>query len=1032
MDIYCKIEEARLKYIRHNQPRLRAELYAPVNGAQAQVILPSTFVGGPRYMAEHYQDAMAIVRKHSKPDLFLTITCNPRWPEITENLLPGQSPNDRPDLICRVFKLKLKEFMKDLTRYHIFGPDVAFVNVVEFQKRGLPHAHILLFLDRSHKPQTIQHFDDIVSATVPDRHQDPELFQAVMNYMIHKPCREGSPCFSNGSCIRGFPKDFEEVTRVNENGKVFYKRPQTPPVIMDDGTPIDNRWIVPYNAFLLKRWNCHINVEVIASIRSVKYLFKYLHKGHDRGTIEFTVNDEIQKFVTGRYVSATEGIWRIFGFDITDRSPAVTRLSVHLEGALDPDEELNVDQRTAHETTLTGWFRYNQQYEGSRDIFYPDFPIHHVWDKSTRRWTVRQKGEGSIGRLRFVNPNAGELFYLRMLLYHIAGATSYEDLKKVGGTVHSTFKDAAVARGLCEDDNEWLTCLLEAASFGSSRQLRALFAVILETARPTNYLELWEQLEDEFSNDYAELHEHPTPSTAALLDLHQQLVISGSSLFVYPDLANLIEHNHGTIEASGHTLTHDIHWLIDRATFHSNSLNDEQQAVFNEISRDIGNSTPLHSQYFLNGTGGCGKTFLYNALIFKLMSEGKQVVAVASTGIAANLLFTGTTAHSRFKLSIRSTPRSLEELTVSRSVMLTVQRAYLMIWDEATMVTKDTLAEFDAILRKSMAAIHPQLRHTPFGGKLILFGGDWHQTLPVLRHGTASDILANTMKASQLWRVIRQLHLTRNMRMRVTHHANDDYWQIFLSTVAKATNQSHDVHHVTLPPQLHSHVSNLTDLIQFVFPNDLDPNDLGGRSILCTTNAIVDQINNLIIENFQGTLTSLRSIDTFVDDGRFTPIAPDILNQHDPPGLPPHTLHLKPNVPVMLLRNLSPQEGLCNGTLLRVIEIQSRVLKVRIISGSFSGGVHLLPRIRISSNEDDLPFVFNRLQFPVKLAFAMTINKAQGQTLHRVGLNLTSPVFAHGQLYVALSRVRSMHDMQVLLPTQRDTQTLNVVYRAII
>ena len=89
-------------------------------------------------MTNLYQDAMAVVRKLGKPDLFITFTCNPQWPEISENLLSGQTPTDRPDIVTRVFHLKLREFLQDIVG-HIFGQVAAYMWTVEFQKRGLPH-----------------------------------------------------------------------------------------------------------------------------------------------------------------------------------------------------------------------------------------------------------------------------------------------------------------------------------------------------------------------------------------------------------------------------------------------------------------------------------------------------------------------------------------------------------------------------------------------------------------------------------------------------------------------------------------------------------------------------------------------------------------------------------------------------------------------------------------------------------------------------------------------------------------------------
>ena len=119
-------------------------------------------------MYQLYQDAMSIVSHFGKPDLFITFTCNPKWPEITRELLPNQNAADRPDLTARVFHIKLQELLKDLNINYWFGKVITYVYVVEFQKRGLPHAHILLILAPEDKIYTVEKYDSIVSAEIPD------------------------------------------------------------------------------------------------------------------------------------------------------------------------------------------------------------------------------------------------------------------------------------------------------------------------------------------------------------------------------------------------------------------------------------------------------------------------------------------------------------------------------------------------------------------------------------------------------------------------------------------------------------------------------------------------------------------------------------------------------------------------------------------------------------------------------------------------------------------------------------------------
>ena len=118
------------------------------------VVLPSTYVGSPRALKENFENAMAIIKKYGKPDLFITFTCNPKWCEITENLYPGQTANDRPDLVIQVFKLKLNNLLNDIFKHGVLGKVVTHVQVIEFQKRGLAHVHILLHFANDDKLET--------------------------------------------------------------------------------------------------------------------------------------------------------------------------------------------------------------------------------------------------------------------------------------------------------------------------------------------------------------------------------------------------------------------------------------------------------------------------------------------------------------------------------------------------------------------------------------------------------------------------------------------------------------------------------------------------------------------------------------------------------------------------------------------------------------------------------------------------------------------------------------------------------------
>jgi hypothetical protein len=258
VDAYAQIENNRLQYHRLNQQNLRAELYdglqdAVLDGTDLtdigqRVILPSSFVGSPRYMTQLYQDAMAIVGATSNPDLFITFTANPQWSEVMEAILPTQTAQDRPDIIARVFKLKLNALCSDLFDKHVLGRVRARMHVVEFQKRGLPHAHILIILHPEDKPKTVEDIDSIVSAEIPNPVDQPHLYSIVTKCMLHGPCGSMKPnasCMKNGKCSKHYPRPFATTTTIDDNSYPVYKRRDNQHAVVKEGLQLDNRWIVP-------------------------------------------------------------------------------------------------------------------------------------------------------------------------------------------------------------------------------------------------------------------------------------------------------------------------------------------------------------------------------------------------------------------------------------------------------------------------------------------------------------------------------------------------------------------------------------------------------------------------------------------------------------------------------------------------------------------------------------------------------------------------------------------------------------------
>ena len=265
VDEHLKIEESKLKWVRHNQKKLRADLYKEIReqvaagahgvGIGKHVILPSSIAGSPRDLKQRYQDAMAIVRKRGKPDLFLTFTCNPRWKEITRELKFGQKAQDRPDLCARVFHLKLNELKKDLFERGVLGRMTAEVWVIEYQKRGLPHVHMLLYLRDQDKLRDPSDYDKVVCAEIPALDGSREramLREKVIKHHVHshrdKCYAEDDP--GHTTCINHYARPYQDETTDSEDSYPEYRR-RSPEHggqvhIQPGGRRITNADIVPY------------------------------------------------------------------------------------------------------------------------------------------------------------------------------------------------------------------------------------------------------------------------------------------------------------------------------------------------------------------------------------------------------------------------------------------------------------------------------------------------------------------------------------------------------------------------------------------------------------------------------------------------------------------------------------------------------------------------------------------------------------------------------------------------------------------
>ncbi|PKU86419.1 hypothetical protein MA16_Dca025242 [Dendrobium catenatum] len=396
VDMYVKIETSRLDFFRQNQQTIRSDLYKGIidsvaagetltNNTGQKVILPPSFIGGPRDMRRRYLDAMALCQRFGKPDLFITMTCNPDWKEIQNELKPGQMAQDRPDLTTRIFRSKLQDLKDQLFKKSIFGGVAAHVYVIEFQKRGLPHAHFLIILKTAFKITVPVQFDRIVSAELPDPSKYKRLHELVVKHMMHGPCgnlNKNNACMKKGLCKNKYPRSFSSQTIVGDDSYPIYRRRNDGQQVKVRNKYLDNRWVIPYNPYLLSRYNCHINVEICSGIKAVKYIYKYIYKGHDKISVSISQKngeqpfDEIQQYQDGRWVSAPEALWRIFEFDLNEMYPSVCNLQLHLEDQQSvyyKDNQNLVDilkSNARKKSMLTEFFRINKSNSEAKKYLY--------------------------------------------------------------------------------------------------------------------------------------------------------------------------------------------------------------------------------------------------------------------------------------------------------------------------------------------------------------------------------------------------------------------------------------------------------------------------------------------------------------------------------------------------------------------------------------------------------------------------------------------------------------------------------------
>ncbi|XP_074352765.1 uncharacterized protein LOC141691914 [Apium graveolens] len=563
---------------------------------------------------------------------------------------------------------------------------------------------------------------------------------------------------------------------------------------------------------------------------------------------------------------------------------------------------------------------------------------------------------------------------------HIKGATSYQDLKTVNGFVHNSFQEACDALGLLKDDRQWDVAMLENVVHAMPHQLRQLFVHILSNNQVADPLKLWEKHWESMYEDILltrrwitnnnELHLNQSDiQNFALAEIEKLFNDVGKSLKDY----NSMPFSDGSFM---HGL--DNRLLSDELSYNKEHEHEEHDKLYKSL-----NKKQLHAYasiidsvengkggiFFVYGSGGCGKTFPWNTLCCKLRSVGRVVLPVASSGIAATLL-PGEEQHIQAPIQHRHAAESV-----------------------------------DCSLRDIMTSLDPERASQPFDGITIVFGGDFRQILPVIPKASRAHVVSASLNSSKIWDHCRVFLLEKNMRLSSRKTEKEKYevaefnkWVLDVGNGTLPNVHPDDIisdPEVVIPDKflIKARENPLKAVVDVVYPdlakNIKNADYLRERSIITPTNAIVGDINSYILDQVPGKEHSYFSQDSLVDSegdnndfGSAFPI--EYLNSINMPCLPKHHLKIKEKCVIMLMRNLNQIMGLCNGTRMIVKRCLPNSIVCDILIGSQFGTTHIIPRIKMEPSDTQWPFEFKRVQFPVQLCYVVTINKSQGQALHKV------------------------------------------------
>ena len=971
--------------------------------------IPASVRGSPAYRREKVDMGMAHVYRYGSPTLFLTITANPYWREIVDNLEIGHSWYDDPFLVNLVFYEKLNRLISDIKAGKYFGGRKAvYVQYsIEFQKRGIPHAHVLIRLE-GEQPAQPSDVDELVSVHLPARCAADcgacracKLHDAVSKHMWHRCYKDR--CFakkdSPDQCKYGFPFDTCRTSYIGTDGMWFMKR------------RTGEELVVSYNADLLLEYDCHMNVQVACGTRSIMYLRKYLSKGPDSITglllpEDATPDAQLNNFYESRSMSSAEAAWVACEFPFNHYDPSVQLLTLHLPGEQrvvfnEAEDVLEILDRAEKKTHIE---RYFERPDDLNDLLFEEY--FSLYTVPGQEGAPRKRREPIVTIVRNVNYSDTEHFALYMLLKSLP-TRSFEALKGMS----LTFQEAAVEAGLIGSDSHAIhkSVLDELIQRHDSTEnvLKYFVQVIMHDQRHFEVLfpTYWEYI-------VPRRYGAPTPVIRKSLSV-EGLDIKEMFVNASDDLHELISRLPDfEDEDLGEFFVHTVPLI---------RLNEEQQRVYDTLVLQRTSSLA-----YINGCAGAGKTTLLNQLVRGFSETGERVLCSAFTGVAASLLSNGFTCHRMYGLPVED-----DEVGAAGSEMMSnitpncfmgrlIRRSTVMLIDELSMLRNGYFEEIKSLVER----LHGCGR--PWAGKIVVLAGDFRQQAPIVRTkdpaaGAAATIQAS-IKFSSAFSDFSTFKLETAVRFK------DQKWAAFLLQIASGAGRrapDSSTFGLTLVDiDAEYGVSSSIDLHQMAMTFD-EPTAI---QYLAPYHDAVRKFNEIQFNRFfpPSEVIEYEAYYTFHEN---IGLRAEEAFRSNMKNVPDHKLRLAIGCPVIILRNISIREGVANGVTATVVGMLPHAIEVLIPS---TGKTFFLQRISFSLYVSGKKCGI-RKQFPLAHAFALTVSRTQGKTCPEgYLLDIRLPCFQHGQLYVALSRAVDQRRITVLTATGTLQNVENVVYRELL